>query len=190
MTLTVWEQVADIHFTSLYYLWCHHVWIYFFVSQIAVCWFCWLWLVTLFFFYNLISLVFSTPSLYCLLNCACVVVLEGKGWMLLTWLRCVLFAWRSPRFRALRSLFGGSRSMDCNKVSGVYELLLRKFSETGSPGLSSHLLWSPSLYLLVFHVICLSFLLLFVFNFCFKMLTILLLVLSIGFYLISSHFPL
>ncbi|XP_025081034.1 kinesin-like protein unc-104 isoform X4 [Pomacea canaliculata] len=40
----------------------------------------------------------------------------------------------SPRFRALRSLFGGSRSMDCNKVSGVYELLLRKFSETGSPG--------------------------------------------------------
>lgn len=142
------------------------------------------------FFLNLISLVFSTPSLYCLLNCACVVVLEGKGWMLLTWLRCVLFAWRSPRFRALRSLFGGSRSMDCNKVSGVYELLLRKFSETGSPGLSSHLLWSPSLYLLVFHVICLSFLLLFVFNFCFKMLTILLLVLSIGFYLISSHFPL
>ncbi|KAK7482513.1 hypothetical protein BaRGS_00026224, partial [Batillaria attramentaria] len=40
----------------------------------------------------------------------------------------------SPRFRALKSLFGGSRSTDCNKVSGVYELLLRKFSETGSPG--------------------------------------------------------
>ncbi|XP_070207701.1 kinesin-like protein unc-104 isoform X2 [Littorina saxatilis] len=33
--------------------------------------------------------------------------------------------------RALKSLFGGSRSSDCNKVSGVYELLLRKYCETG-----------------------------------------------------------
>ncbi|XP_076451748.1 kinesin-like protein unc-104 isoform X3 [Babylonia areolata] len=36
--------------------------------------------------------------------------------------------------RALKSLFGGSRSADNNKVSGVYELMLRKFNETGSPG--------------------------------------------------------
>ncbi|XP_076472473.1 kinesin-like protein unc-104 [Babylonia areolata] len=40
----------------------------------------------------------------------------------------------SPRFRALKSLFGGSRSSDCNKVTGIYELLLRKSSDSGSPG--------------------------------------------------------
>ncbi|KAL8620050.1 hypothetical protein ACOMHN_015332 [Nucella lapillus] len=36
--------------------------------------------------------------------------------------------------RALKSLFSGSRSADNHKVSGVYELMLRRFSETGSPG--------------------------------------------------------
>ncbi|CAC5401186.1 KIF1 [Mytilus coruscus] len=36
--------------------------------------------------------------------------------------------------RSLRSLFGGLKSQDANRVSGIYELYLRKASETGSPG--------------------------------------------------------
>ncbi|XP_071110195.1 kinesin-like protein unc-104 isoform X4 [Haliotis cracherodii] len=40
----------------------------------------------------------------------------------------------SNRFRALRSLFGGSKNAESNRVSGVYELFLRKFSESSSPG--------------------------------------------------------
>ncbi|VDI29768.1 kinesin family member 1, partial [Mytilus galloprovincialis] len=35
---------------------------------------------------------------------------------------------------SLRSLFGGLKSQDANRVSGIYELYLRKASETGSPG--------------------------------------------------------
>ncbi|BFZ22944.1 hypothetical protein BsWGS_25983 [Bradybaena similaris] len=38
----------------------------------------------------------------------------------------------SPRFRALKNLFGVTKNPDCGKVSGVYELLLRQYSETGS----------------------------------------------------------
>ena len=42
----------------------------------------------------------------------------------------------SGPFRSLRSLFGsGSKSSDCNRVSGVYEMFLRQVSESGSPGL-------------------------------------------------------
>ena len=42
-----------------------------------------------------------------------------------------------PRFRSLRSLFGQGfyKSSDCNRVTGVYELLLKKRSDTGSPGM-------------------------------------------------------
>ncbi|KAH9514193.1 Kinesin-like protein kif1a [Bulinus truncatus] len=40
----------------------------------------------------------------------------------------------SPRFRALKSLFGVPRHTDCGKVSGIYELLLRQYSDSGSPG--------------------------------------------------------
>uniref|UniRef100_A0A2C9M9P9 Kinesin-like protein unc-104 n=1 Tax=Biomphalaria glabrata TaxID=6526 RepID=A0A2C9M9P9_BIOGL len=40
----------------------------------------------------------------------------------------------SPRFRALKSLFGVARYPDCGKVSGIYELLLRQYSDSGSPG--------------------------------------------------------
>ncbi|XP_056018125.1 kinesin-like protein unc-104 isoform X3 [Ostrea edulis] len=36
--------------------------------------------------------------------------------------------------RTLRSLFGGSKSVDANRVSGIYELFLRRASESGSPG--------------------------------------------------------
>ncbi|VDI29766.1 kinesin family member 1, partial [Mytilus galloprovincialis] len=35
-------------------------------------------------------------------------------------------------FRSLRSLFGGLKSQDANRVSGIYELYLRKASETGA----------------------------------------------------------
>ncbi|KAL8609993.1 hypothetical protein ACOMHN_029486 [Nucella lapillus] len=61
------------------------------------------------------------------------------GGCALTWcvvaVGCVmLIGSPSPRFRALKSLFGGSRSADCNKVTGIYELLLRKYSDSGSPG--------------------------------------------------------
>ncbi|KAK0061238.1 kinesin-like protein unc-104 isoform X10, partial [Biomphalaria pfeifferi] len=37
----------------------------------------------------------------------------------------------SPRFRALKSLFGVTRYPDCGKVSGIYELLLRQYSDSG-----------------------------------------------------------
>ncbi|XP_060574744.1 kinesin-like protein unc-104 isoform X4 [Ruditapes philippinarum] len=38
-------------------------------------------------------------------------------------------------FRSLRSFFGsGSKSSDCNRVSGIYEMYLRQMSESGSPG--------------------------------------------------------
>ncbi|XP_055863344.1 kinesin-like protein unc-104 isoform X3 [Biomphalaria glabrata] len=36
--------------------------------------------------------------------------------------------------RALKSLFGVARYPDCGKVSGIYELLLRQYSDSGSPG--------------------------------------------------------
>ncbi|XP_061196909.1 kinesin-like protein unc-104 isoform X5 [Saccostrea echinata] len=36
--------------------------------------------------------------------------------------------------RTFRSLFGGSKSLDANRVSGIYELFLRRASESGSPG--------------------------------------------------------
>lgn len=38
-------------------------------------------------------------------------------------------------YRTLRSLFGGSKSVDANRVSGIYELFLRRASESGSPGI-------------------------------------------------------
>ena len=38
----------------------------------------------------------------------------------------------SPRFRALKNLFGVTKGPDCGKVSGVYELLLRQYSESGA----------------------------------------------------------
>ncbi|CAG5136304.1 unnamed protein product, partial [Candidula unifasciata] len=34
--------------------------------------------------------------------------------------------------RALKNFFGATKNLDCGKVSGVYELLLRQYSETGS----------------------------------------------------------
>ncbi|XP_052820587.1 kinesin-like protein unc-104 isoform X2 [Mya arenaria] len=38
-------------------------------------------------------------------------------------------------FRSLRSFFGsGSKTSDCNRVSGIYEMYLRQMFETGSPG--------------------------------------------------------
>lgn len=45
--------------------------------------------------------------------------------------------WHSPRFRSLRNLFGSGayKVMDCNKVTGVYEMYLRRCSDSGSPGL-------------------------------------------------------
>lgn len=42
---------------------------------------------------------------------------------------CVIF------FRTLRNFFGGSKSLDGNRVSGIYELFLRRASESGSPGI-------------------------------------------------------
>nr|XP_034337468.1 kinesin-like protein unc-104 isoform X9 [Crassostrea gigas] len=36
--------------------------------------------------------------------------------------------------RTLRNFFGGSKSLDGNRVSGIYELFLRRASESGSPG--------------------------------------------------------
>ncbi|XP_041378535.1 kinesin-like protein unc-104 isoform X3 [Gigantopelta aegis] len=40
----------------------------------------------------------------------------------------------STHFRALRNLFGPAKTVDCNRVSAIYELFLRKFSESSSPG--------------------------------------------------------
>ncbi|XP_021372883.1 kinesin-like protein unc-104 isoform X4 [Mizuhopecten yessoensis] len=40
----------------------------------------------------------------------------------------------SARFRTLRNLFGGSKNQDSNRVSGIYELYLRRASDSGSPG--------------------------------------------------------
>lgn len=37
--------------------------------------------------------------------------------------------------RTLRNFFGGSKSLDGNRVSGIYELFLRRASESGSPGI-------------------------------------------------------
>lgn len=52
----------------------------------------------------------------------------------------------SSPFRSLRSLFGsGSKSADCNRVSGIYEMYLRQMCETGSPGL-----WTTLRFFLVF----------------------------------------
>ncbi|KAL4220794.1 hypothetical protein ACF0H5_019062 [Mactra antiquata] len=41
---------------------------------------------------------------------------------------------KSP-YRSIRNFFGsGSKSSDCNRVSGIYEMYLRQTSESGSPG--------------------------------------------------------
>ncbi|CAH1774965.1 unnamed protein product [Owenia fusiformis] len=42
----------------------------------------------------------------------------------------------SGRFRSLKALFGQGfgRSHDCNRVTGVYEIMLKRVQETGSPG--------------------------------------------------------
>lgn len=44
----------------------------------------------------------------------------------------------SPRFRSLRALFGSSfyKAQDTNRVSGVYELALKQWTEIGSPGVA------------------------------------------------------
>uniref|UniRef100_A0A8C5W8A5 plus-end-directed kinesin ATPase n=1 Tax=Leptobrachium leishanense TaxID=445787 RepID=A0A8C5W8A5_9ANUR len=53
---------------------------------------------------------------------------------------CMIFYSRDAKIsppRSLRSLFGSSysKSPDCNKVTGVYELSLCKMADTGSPGM-------------------------------------------------------
>ncbi|OCT72208.1 kinesin-like protein KIF1B isoform X2 [Xenopus laevis] len=53
---------------------------------------------------------------------------------------CMIFYSRDAKIsppRSLRSLFGSgySKSPDCNRVTGIYELSLCKMSDTGSPGM-------------------------------------------------------
>ncbi|KAM9298876.1 kinesin-like protein KIF1B isoform 3-T3 [Gastrophryne carolinensis] len=52
---------------------------------------------------------------------------------------CMVFYSRDAKIsppRSLRSLFGGySKTPDCNRVTGVYELSLCKMADTGSPGM-------------------------------------------------------
>ena len=56
----------------------------------------------------------------------------------------------SSPFRSLRSLFsGGSKGMESNRVSGIYEMYLRQVSESGSPGLCR-------IFLLLYISCCLS----------------------------------
>jgi len=44
--------------------------------------------------------------------------------------------------RSLKHLFTGNyRNMEANRLTGVYELLLKRASEAGSPGLSN--MWYP-----------------------------------------------
>ncbi|CAC5401185.1 KIF1 [Mytilus coruscus] len=57
-----------------------------------------------------------------------------KDLSMIIYSRDTKIATSSSPFRSLRSLFGGLKSQDANRVSGIYELYLRKASETGSPG--------------------------------------------------------
>ncbi|XP_033724802.1 kinesin-like protein unc-104 isoform X2 [Pecten maximus] len=50
---------------------------------------------------------------------------------------CVIVHSRDTKIstsRTLRNLFGGSKNQDSNRVSGIYELYLRRASDSGSPG--------------------------------------------------------
>ncbi|XP_023277065.1 kinesin-like protein KIF1B, partial [Seriola lalandi dorsalis] len=53
---------------------------------------------------------------------------------------CMVFYSRDAKIsppRSLRNLFGSgySKTPDCNRVTGIYELSLCKMSDTGSPGM-------------------------------------------------------
>ena len=96
--------------------------------------------------------LFGNPAVSSDLFLICFCLASVLQWCMLwlMWHGWSFFIFSSPRFRALKNLFGVSKHPDCGKVAGIYELLLRQYSESGMSNLPVYLPVYMPVYLPVY----------------------------------------